>query len=80
MLYYRVKPDMDNRKKYVYIRGSNQKIKPDGILVANELYTPGERKQIANADKFFEKVEISQRKTYWFFGARFSDETGVVIE
>jgi hypothetical protein len=79
MLYYRVKPDMDNRPLYKFV-GNTTKVKRDGILIANELYTPAERKQIANADKFFEKVEISQRKTYWFFGARFSDETGVVIE
>jgi hypothetical protein len=64
MVYYRVKPDADNRKKYVYVGSSNQKIKPDGILVAHELYTPRERERIANADKFFEKVEISRKKIY----------------
>ena len=78
MLYYRVKPDMDNRKKFVYTGGSTQKIKQDGLLVGNELYTPGERKHIANTDKFFEKVEISQRKIYWFFGARFALENGPI--
>lgn len=79
MLYYRVKPDMDNRKRYVYVGGSNQKIKVDGILVGNELYTPRERERIANADKFFDAVEISRKNVYWFFGARFSNDTGVTI-
>lgn len=79
MLYYRVKPDMDNQKKYVYVGSSNLKIKPDGILIANELYTPRERERIANTDKFFEKVEISRNKTFWFFGARFADDTGVQL-
>lgn len=72
MLYYRVKDNCDNYPKYVYV-GSSKKVKQDGVLVGCELYTPAERKKIANADKFFEKVIISQRKTYWFFGARFED-------
>ncbi len=79
MLYYRVKPDMDNRALYRYVGTSNTKIKRDGILVANELYTPRERERIANADKFFDIVEIPKNKTYWFFGARFSDHTGVTV-
>ena len=78
MLYYRVKPDMDNRPLYKYV-GHTNRVKQDGILIANELYTPAERKQIANADKFFERVEIKKTETYWFFGARFSNDTGVNI-
>ena len=70
MTYYRVKADCDNYPKFVYVGNSN-KVKQSGLLVGCELYTPAERKKIANADKFFEKVIISQRKTYWFFGARF---------
>ena len=78
MLYYRVKSDMDNRHRYTYI-GKTNKIKRDGILIANELYTPCERAKIANADKFFDTVEISKKRTYFFFGARFSNDTGVTI-
>lgn len=70
MMYYRVKADCDQRPKYEYV-GTTYKLKPRGILVGGELYTPAERQKIANADKFFEIVEISKRKVYWFFGARF---------
>lgn len=76
MLYFRVKPDFDNRPRYKYVGGS-YKVKQDGILIANELYTPGERQRIANRSEYFEKVEISKRDIYWFFGARFSNNTGV---
>lgn len=72
MVYYRVKPECDGYPKYEYI-GNTYKVKSTHILVGNELYTPAERKKIANADKFFEKVEISQRNTHWFFGARFEN-------
>ena len=73
MTYYRVKADMDNRKKYEYT--SDGKIIFKGnILVGNELYTPAERKKIANADKFFDLVEVKKNKIYWFFGARFACE------
>ena len=71
MTYYRVKADCDQRTKYVFVGNSTHYAKENGILVAGELYTPAERKRIANADKFFEKVRISSRKTYWFFGVRF---------
>jgi hypothetical protein len=70
MTYYRVKAEFDGYSKYEYI-GNTYKVKSDSVLVGEELYTPAERKKIANADKFFEQVNISQRKTYWFFGARF---------
>ena len=70
MLYYRVKPEFDNRTKYGYV-GSTYKLKELGILVGNELYTPAERQKIANSSRYFDVVRISQRKTYWFFGARF---------
>lgn len=73
MVYYRVKADCDGYPKYEYI-GNTYKVKSDSMLVGEELYTPAERKKIANADKFFEKVSISSRKTHWFFGARFANE------
>lgn len=74
MMYYRVKGDCDGRIKYAWV-GNKTRMRISGSLVAYELYTPTERKKIANADKFFEKVEVSKRNTYWFFGARF--ERGV---
>ena len=76
MTYYRVKPEHDNYPKYVYAKDGQ--IKVDGILVGNQLFTPGERKKIANNDKFFDKIHTSCRKTYWFFGARFKFEEGPV--
>lgn len=72
MIYYRVKPEFDNRARYVYIGSSNLKIRQDGILVAHELYTPRERERLAVHDKHFEKVEISRKSIYWCFGARFA--------
>lgn len=71
MLYYRVKADCDQYPKYVYV-GKTTSIKQDGILIGGELFTPAERRKIANADKFFEKVRISKNATHWFFGARFT--------
>ena len=76
MTYYRVKADCDNYPKFVYV-GKSTKVKQEGILVGRELYTPAERKRVANADKFFDEVEVSPRNTYWFFGARF--ESGVTV-
>lgn len=73
MLYYRVKADCDQYPKYTYVGKSNT-VEHRGILIGGELYTPAERRNIANAAKFFEKVEISSKQTYWFFGARFAGE------
>ena len=70
MLYYRVKPQFDNYTRYGYI-GNTNRLKEMGILIGNELYTQAERRKIANASKYFEEVRISQRNTYWHFGARF---------
>lgn len=71
MTYYRVKPQHDN---FRLIRDH----KYHGILIANELYTGKElvKKNILLCYRvepdFFEKVEISRKKIYWFFGARFA--------
>lgn len=71
MTYYRVKPQYDN---FRLIRDH----KYHGILIANELYTGKElvKKKILFCYRvepdFFEKVEISRKKIYWFFGARFA--------
>ena len=77
MQYYRVKADCDGYPRYKYV-GNTDRLKVDGNLVGEELYTPKERQRIANADKFFEKVEIPISKIYYFFGARFEDN-GVYI-
>ena len=71
MLYYKVKtPD----KLYRF----------NGYLqtVPNELYTPAEVKRYSVPDKYGYKmrpewlkpVNISKRRVYWFFGARFDME------
>ena len=73
MLYYRVKiPD----KLYRF----------NGYLqtVRNELYTPAEIKQYTAPDKhgcrmrldWLEPVQVSKRRVYWFFGARFESGKG----
>ena len=72
MIYYRVKPEFDNCNKD----------KNFGIFIGNELYTEKELikvkrryynyyKTVLNFDRIFERVEISKRRIYWFFGARF---------
>ena len=67
MLYYKVKPQYDNCCK-------NPKIHDGNIYVANELYTEKEvQKQNLNRS-FLEPVEVSKKKVYWFFGARFTAE------
>ena len=71
MTYYRVKPQYDN---FRLIRDH----KYHGLLIANELYTGKElvKNKILLCygvqHDFFEKVEISRKKIYWFFGARFA--------
>ena len=81
MKYYRVKPEFDNmpQKK----RKSHYMLKP-GIWIGNELYTPCElnrleKKGIIIQDEIFQLVEIKKTETYWFFGARFSNDTGVTL-
>lgn len=69
MLYYKVKPECDNQTRYKKDRNGQCHI--DGILVGDELYTPGEIKCIANQPECFEQVQVSKYNTYFFFGARF---------
>ena len=74
MTYYRVKPECDQKQR-IKDHKIRRKRKPDGIFVANELYTAGE------LDKFYipieqvydivEPVQIPKTKTYWCFGCRF---------
>ena len=56
MLYYKGKPQYDNKVRYTW-NNHGQGV-PNGILIGNELYTPGEFKKIANCPEWFEKVEI----------------------
>lgn len=71
MLYYKVKtPDKLYRFKS-YLQ-----------TVQNELYTPAEVKRYSVPDKhgcrmrpeWLKPVNISKRRVYWFFGARFAME------
>lgn len=71
MIYYRVKPEYDNVRRY-----NGKKVTYDGIWIANELYTEKElnalhRKNIVILSKYFDRVEIKKSRVYWFFGARF---------
>ena len=64
MKYYKVKPKADNRKR------------PDGsIYVADELYTPTEAKRYNLNMDYVDAVEVSRRRVYWCFGARFEAVT-----
>ena len=76
MKYFRVKPQYDNKTRYRW--NNHHQGVPDGILVANELYTPTEYKRLANCPFWFEPVELPKNKIYWFFGARFSNESEVL--
>lgn len=74
MKYYRVKPQYDNKTRYT--RNNRQGVS-NGIIVANELYTPSEFKKLAMCPGWFEVVEISKRDVYTFFGARFESKKEV---
>lgn len=72
MQYYKVKPQYDNKTRYKW--NNHRQGVPDGILIANELYTPKEFEKLANCSAWFDTVEISKKCTYFFFGARFAVE------
>ena len=81
MVYYRVKPQYDNITKYKRMNNSKYLVNDGSILIGGELYTEKEyNRMIENyvfripVDKLFERVEISKRRVYWFFGARFEVE------
>ena len=69
MIYYKVKPEYDNKIRYIW-NNKHQGVS-NSILIAHELYTEKEFQKIANCPAWFEKVEISKRDIYWSFGARF---------
>jgi hypothetical protein len=76
MLYYRVKPENDNKRRYKFHRGGGLEI--DGIFVGNELYTPKEINKYPGGVLLCDPVNVSKKQVYFFFGARFSNKTGGV--
>lgn len=70
MIYYRVKPENDQKTRFKFHRGGGLEI--DGIFVKNELYTAREIKKYPGAVSYCERVEIPKSKVYFFFGARFA--------
>ena len=72
MKYYRVKPEYDNKTRYKW--NNKRQGVPHSILIANELYTPKEFEKLANCPAWFDTVEISRKRTYFSFGARFAME------
>lgn len=74
MRYYRVKPEYDQKQRIKNHKYSIKR-KPDGIFVANELYTAGELDKFyltAAQYNWFECVIIPKNKVYWCFGCRFA--------
>ena len=69
MKYYRIKPQYDNKIRYTW--NNHHQGVSNGILIANELYTPKEYNKLAICPDWVELVEVSKKKIYWFFGARF---------
>lgn len=68
MQYLKVNPSADN------LRVSNNK---SHFLIANELYTLKEALRLgikADDYRLFTPVQISSRKTYFLFGARFQSD------
>ena len=68
MIYYRV--NKNGADKYIF----NCKI----CLLKNEIYTEKEREKYNIPFSYVEKVNISKKNIYWFFGARF--ECGYFID
>lgn len=71
MLYYKVKPEFNNKPRYKFHKGGGLEI--DGIFIANELYTIRELNKYLDHAKAVEPVEIPKSKVYFFFGARFAE-------
>ena len=62
MLYYRIKKEFDQKRR-----------KDGQIYIANELNTEHEKNLFHIPEKYIESVNISRKKTYFLFGARFSE-------
>lgn len=61
MLYYKVKPEFDQKKR-----------RDGSILIANELYTPREKERFNISNKAVDPVQVSRKAVYFCFGARFA--------
>ena len=61
MKYLKVKPSADQRRR-----------KDGSIYVANELYTEKEAEKLGINPALCDPVEVSRKKTYFFFGCRFA--------
>lgn len=82
MTYYRVRPEYD--QVHLYRKDRKGRLVYDNFLIANELYTPGELKQLLSkkmfgrstlkAERVFQKINAKKTQTYWFFGARWLSE------
>jgi len=74
MLYYRVKESAGGAILY-RLRGSY--ISPEGEYIAGELFTANELKKHylpePRVNRLFDQVNIPPKKTYFFFGCRFSE-------
>ena len=69
MKYYRVRKEFDQARKHP------TKSRNCDFLIAHELYTEAERKQLSTVpNEAFEQVQIPKTQTYWFFGARFQKQ------
>ena len=77
MHYYRVKHEYDQKQRIKNHKYKTKRI-PDGIFVANELYTAGELDKfyltLEEEHEGFERVVIPKNKVYWLFGCRFATE------
>lgn len=70
MKYYRVRPEYDQRTRYTW--NNHHQGVSNGVVLANELYTPREFDRLAMCPAWFEEVNVSKRNIYWSFGARFA--------
>ena len=71
MKFYKVKKEADQIRFNNPLTGWH--------LIANELFTEKEVSKINFSEeekrKYFNKIEHSKFKTYWFFGARFMNKS-----
>lgn len=75
MLYFKVKPEYDNKRVYYMCDDCGHFV--DDILIANELYTPNELSRLREVSlEWFELVDVKEEDIYFFFGARFESRKG----
>ena len=63
MLYYKVKPEADQKRR-----------KDGTIYIAEELYTEKEAERLQLNTNFMNLVNVKKNNTYFFFGVRFQAE------